>query len=91
MIESKRGVSDREVTIHHSVKGRFAIRKGDWVLIETKSGNDNKTSKEYHKEYYQKLGYNDSIADINGELFNLKSDPRQRVNSTRSTPRLSQS
>jgi arylsulfatase A len=24
----------REATVHHSAQGKFAIRKGDWVLID---------------------------------------------------------
>ena len=30
----------REATVHHSVAGRFAIRKGDWKLIETSGDGD---------------------------------------------------
>ena len=31
----------REATVHHSGSGRFAIRKGDWVLIAGPGGDDN--------------------------------------------------
>jgi arylsulfatase A len=31
----------REATVHHSARGKFAIRQGDWVLIDAPSGDDN--------------------------------------------------
>ena len=31
----------REATVHHSMRGKFAIRKGRWVLIDAPSGDDN--------------------------------------------------
>ena len=31
----------REATVHHSGSGRFAIRKGNWVLIAAPGGDDN--------------------------------------------------
>ncbi len=34
-------IPTREATVHHSARGKFAIRKGDWVLIEAPSGDDN--------------------------------------------------
>ena len=33
--------SSREAVVHHSGSGKFAIRKGDWVLIDSSSGDDN--------------------------------------------------
>jgi len=30
----------REATVHHSVSGQFAIRKGDWKLIEGSGNGD---------------------------------------------------
>lgn len=68
----------RDYTIHHSVKGNFAIRKGDWVLVEKKTGGDLPWSKEA-QQYYKTKGY---VADktANGELFNVKEDIQQRKN-----------
>jgi arylsulfatase A len=31
----------REATVHHSGSGRFAIRRGEWVLIAAPGGDDN--------------------------------------------------
>ena len=31
----------REATVHHSRSGRFAIRRGDWVLLLAPTGDDN--------------------------------------------------
>ncbi len=67
----------REATIHHSARGKFAIRQGDWVLIDAPSGDDNgangepmwlKNEREYSAHAYA------------GELFNLKDDLAQRHN-----------
>ncbi|ALJ05390.1 arylsulfatase [Pseudalgibacter alginicilyticus] len=33
LIKGEAGVSIREYTVHHSINGSFAIRKGDWKLI----------------------------------------------------------
>lgn len=67
--------TDRICTIHHSGKGRFAIRKGDWVLIETRTGDDNRGK---GKAYYEKRGY--ELEQNDGELFNLAADPREFKN-----------
>ncbi len=75
-----KGESERDFTVHHSVNGRFAIRKGDWVLIETKTGHDNNTEKNRVAEYYQKKGYSEPLGVGNGELFNLREDIEERKN-----------
>ncbi len=75
-----KGQSERDYTIHHGVSGRFAIRKGDWVLIETKTGHDNNLTRNNVAKYYEKRGYTETLGEGNGELFNLKSDPEQRMN-----------
>ncbi|MFI3269352.1 MAG: arylsulfatase [Rikenellaceae bacterium] len=70
------GEYEREYTIHHSSSGRFAIRKGDWVLIENGYGDDNRWLEKI--EYYDALGYPKfSKERPKGELFNLKDDPQQ--------------
>lgn len=65
----------RPFTIHHSAQGNFAIRKGNWVLIDNKSGDDNRGR---GKEYYENRGY--TLVDSEGELFNLKDDLREFKN-----------
>lgn len=67
----------REATVHHSGQGKFAIRKGDWVLIMAPTGDDNR--KQGEPEWFQKdRGYKPHTAA--GELFNLATDPTQKMN-----------
>jgi arylsulfatase A len=67
----------REATVHHSGQGKFAIRKGDWVLILAPTGDDNR--KQGEPAWLQKdRGY--SIHAEPGELFHLKDDPAQKLN-----------
>ncbi|MCU0713693.1 MAG: arylsulfatase [Pirellula sp.] len=41
LLGEERNTPIREATVHHSARGKFAIRKGDWVLIDAPSGDDN--------------------------------------------------
>ncbi|WP_425619173.1 arylsulfatase [Anatilimnocola sp. NA78] len=67
----------REATVHHSFSGKFAIRKGDWVLIVATTGDDN-----------GKLGEPDWLKNARGyaphnqmtELFDLREDLSERDN-----------
>lgn len=67
----------REATVHHSVRGKFAIRQGDWVLIDAPSGDDNGANGEpgWQKE---ERGY--TPHEYPGELFDLGEDLVQRHN-----------
>jgi arylsulfatase A-like enzyme len=67
----------REATVHHAASGKFAIRKGDWVLIAAPTGDDNGRLGE-PDWFQQDRGY--SSHDQPGELFNLRTDPTQRRN-----------
>jgi arylsulfatase A len=67
----------REATVHHSCSGKFAIRKGDWVLIEAPSGDDNRRAGE-PSWFKQERGYSAETAA--GALCNLREDPAQRKN-----------
>jgi len=59
----------RELTIHHSVNGTFAIRKGDWKLIDAK-GSGGWT-----------LPENDCEAKaMPQQLYNIKQDPKEQQN-----------
>jgi arylsulfatase A len=67
----------REATVHHSASGKFAIRKGDWVLIDAPSGDDNNRKGE--PEWLKKeRGYTPHSQP--GELFNVRQDRSQRQN-----------
>lgn len=72
---TNKGEYERDYTVHHSSSGRFAIRKGDWVLIEGGSGDDN--GRNGAPEYYAELGYPEE-AKPSGELYNIRKDLSQR-------------
>ncbi len=64
----------REATVHHSNSGRFAIRRGDWVLIDWEQGNDTAVP-----DWYDKMrGYEKS--DTPGLLYRLKDDLTEHKN-----------
>jgi arylsulfatase A-like enzyme len=75
----------REGTVHHSAQGRFAIRRGDWVLIDAPSGDDNGPRGE-PRWLKDERGY--TPHDQPGELFNLREDPVQRHNRYAERPQL---
>jgi arylsulfatase A-like enzyme len=60
----------REATVHHSIEGRFAIRKGDWKLILWPGSGGWSMPR--------------SSEDLTGlpevQLYNLKSDPAEQYN-----------
>jgi len=64
----------REATVHHSASGKFAIRKGSWVFIDARTGDDNKEPGWFKKE----RGYKPH--DQPGELYDLRQDPAERTN-----------
>ncbi len=67
----------REATVHHSARGKFAIRQGDWVLIDAPSGDDNAANGEPSWLKTQR-GY--TTHPHPGELFNVRKDLSQRHN-----------
>ncbi|MDZ4687563.1 MAG: arylsulfatase [Planctomycetaceae bacterium] len=75
----------REATVHHSGSGKFAIRRGDWVLILAPTGDDNGRLGE--PDWLKRdRGY---IAHTQpGELFNLRQDRAQRHNRYAEQPEL---
>ncbi len=67
----------REATVHHSASGKFAIRQGDWVLIDAPTGDDNR--KRGEPPWLKKeRGY--TAHDQPGELFDMRQDISQRRN-----------
>lgn len=75
----------REGTVHHSGSGRFAIRKGDWVLIAHVTGDDNRRAGE--PEWMKKQrGY--VAHDQPGELYHLKEDLIEKNNLYAEKPEL---
>src|SRR5581483_7496403 len=67
----------REATVHHSGSGKFAIRQGDWVLIDHATGDDNGKAGE-PQWLKQDRGY--TAHNQPGELYDLRQDLAQRRN-----------
>lgn len=63
-----------EAIIYHSGSGKFAIRKGNWVLIDSPSGDDNKEPQWLKEE----RGY--EAHNFPAELYNLELDPGEHRN-----------
>lgn len=75
----------REATVHHSARGKFAIRQGDWVLIDAPSGDDNGTNGEPE---WLKTERAYTAHTHSGELFNVRDDLAQRHNRFAEKPEL---
>ena len=63
----------RTATVQNTNAGKYALRQGDWVLVDAESG----ASKKEGKHYLEYFGLSDFGKDRDGLLFNLKNDPRQ--------------
>lgn len=71
----------REATVLHGGDGRFAIRQGDWILIDSSSGDGNggRGGRGGEPEWFkQTRGY--TAHQLNGELYDLKHDLAERRN-----------
>lgn len=77
LLGEKTTVPLREATVHHSAQGKFAIRRGDWVLILARTGDDNQ--KQGEPNWFREDRSYGSHSEA-GELFNLASDPSQKKN-----------
>jgi len=67
-------VDIREATVQNTFEDRYAIRKGDWVLIDSKSGEHSKVPDWFNEQF----GYSEN--QFPGELYNLKDDISQKNN-----------
>lgn len=77
LLGEKRTAPIREATVLHSGRGKFAIRKGDWVLIFAPTGDDN--GKRGEPAWFRKDRQYEPHAEA-GELFDLAKDPTQKDN-----------
>lgn len=68
----------RAATVHHGFSGRLAIRRGDWVLVETGTGDDNRPAFAEPAWLKAERGYGTDQSP--GQLFNLRDDPTQKNN-----------
>lgn len=69
-----KAVNVREATVQNTFKDRYAIRKGDWVLIDSESGMHSQVPEWYNEQF----GYSEN--QFPGELYNLKDDIAQKNN-----------
>ncbi len=82
----------REATVHHSVAGAFALRKGDWKLIEGSGDGDYPRSpkggidiqsknpdRDPETGEWTKLDYFHLEPDGAFQLYNLKEDPAEKT------------
>ena len=75
----------REATVHHAASGKFAIRKGEWVLIDAPSGDDNNAKGE-PQWLKDERGY--TRHTLPGELFNVRDDVGERRNQLAEHPEI---
>jgi len=70
----------RPATVHHAASGKFAIRRGDFVLIDALTGDDNGGPQRRGEPQWFKdqRGYKPNNQP--GELFNVAKDLAQRDN-----------
>lgn len=66
----------RKATVQNTSAGKYALRQGDWVLINAPSGSAREESNAY-LQHFKLEGYGKGNP---GLLFNLKNDPRQSKN-----------
>lgn len=66
----------RTATVQNTSANKYALRQGDWVLIDAPSGAAKKES----QAYLQHFGLEAYGKGHSGLLFNLKDDPRQSKN-----------
>ena len=66
----RRSAPLREATVHHSMLGRFSIRKGEWKLIVGRGSGG----------FSQPAVYKAKPGEPEGELFNVAEDPGEENN-----------
>jgi arylsulfatase A-like enzyme len=70
----------REATVHHSARGKFGIRQGNWVYFDTPSGDENREPPSVREA----LGVVPHSEEA--ELFNLADDPKETTNLLKNCP-----
>jgi arylsulfatase A len=71
----------RVAMVHNTAKGQYAIRNGDWVLVNAESGTTRQPPPEFKKKH--------KISDYGNErvgLYQLKQDIGQRNNLAKAHP-----
>jgi arylsulfatase A len=67
--------------VHNTYKNRYAIRHGDWVLINHRTGADRQPPAAWREKHFVPP-YGDQPVG----LFNLRNDPGQRNNLAKEHP-----
>jgi len=70
LLQQSDTIVGQEAIIHHSSRGVFAIRKGDWKLIEGRGSGG----------FSQPVSIEISEGDVPGQLYNLRTDPDESEN-----------
>ncbi len=65
----------RRTHVHNTRKGQYAIRDGDWLLINAKNGYMSGRNEAWERRHDYPADDGSSV-----ELYNLKTDPGQREN-----------
>jgi arylsulfatase A len=65
----------RRSMVHNTYANRYAVREGDWVLVDTKTGDERPVPAAWNKKHNQPPD-----DDAPSELYNLRQDPQQRRN-----------
>jgi len=66
----------RDTVVHHSFRGRFAIRKGPWKLVESLDGGD----------FFTRERRRPGPGEPDGQLFNMANDPTESQDIYESNP-----
>ncbi|MEM9160298.1 MAG: arylsulfatase [Verrucomicrobiota bacterium] len=72
----KTAVSARQEHVHNTRAGGYAIRRGDWVLVDAKSGYVSRKNEEWEST----MGYTAAAQGAEGQLYDLSEDLEQRRN-----------
>ena len=83
---SKALLRDGIPIVHQGSNGHLAIRRGDWVLIAAKSGQENGPAAGEPQWLKDERGY--TVHDQPGELYNLREDRIQKNNLYAEKPEL---
>lgn len=69
LLGNSESVPSQDAVIHHSSKGFFAVRSGDWKLVEGRGSGG----------FSEPVFYDPLPGEAPGQLFNLKDDPSETV------------
>jgi arylsulfatase A-like enzyme len=76
LLDDKRTVQARPYTLHQTISLALAIRKGPWKYLDHRGSGGNN----YVNAKLQPFALPDTAADAPGQLYNLATDPGEKVN-----------